>query len=328
MLALILSRLGQGLIVLLAVTLVTFALLGAAGGDAVSAVYDDQRISEEALKRLREIHGLDRPYPVRYARWLARAARGDLGFSVYYQSPVAGLLAPRLARTLALGATAITISLAMAFTLGVAAARARGSWLDRLCGAVVLVASSTPRIVLALVALVVAARASLFGTGGAGAEGAGDAAIRLLIAALVLSAPLVAIFLAQVRDGLGEALREDFVQLARAKGLPERVVLLRHAMRAALNPLINVFGFSLGSALSGSVIVETILGWPGLGQLSVVAVRSRDVPLLMGVVLLTSLAVIAGNLIADILLHVNDPRIASTETKTRAHSSVIRAQAG
>ena len=99
------------------------------------------------------------------------------------------------------------------------------------------------------------------------------------------------------------------MQVARAKGLTERAVILRHALRAALNPLITIFGYSLGGTISGSVIVETVLGWPGLGQLSVVAVRSRDVPLLMGVVLVTSTAVLAGNLVADILLRFNDPRL-------------------
>lgn len=139
--------------------------------------------------------------------------------------------------------------------------------------------------------------------------------MRFALAAVVLAVPLVAIFLAQVRDGLGEALREDFVQLARAKGLSERVVLVRHASRAALNPVITVFGFSLGSLLSGSVIVETVLGWPGVGQLSVVAVRARDVPLLMGIVLAASLAVLVGNLVADVLLRLNDPRVRVAESK-------------
>ncbi len=324
MLALIVSRLAQGVVVLFAVTLVTFALLGAAGGDAVSAVYDDPRVSEESLRRLREIHGLDSPFHVRYARWVTGALRGRLGESISYQAPVASLLAPRLARTLALGGAALLVALAVAFTLGVAAARRRGSWADRACSALELTASSTPRIVLALVALVVAARWSLFGTGG----GAADSTLRFALASVVLSAPLVAVFLAQVRDGLGEALREDFVQLARAKGLPERVVLVRHAMRAALNPVITVFGFSLGSALSGSVIVETVLGWPGVGQLSVVAVRGRDVPLLMGVVLTTSLAVVVGNLFADVLLRLNDPRLADADRRARARRPGAPAQAG
>jgi len=112
-----------------------------------------------------------------------------------------------------------------------------------------------------------------------------------------------------VRDGLLLSMREDFVQVARAKGLSERAVILRHALRGALNPLITIFGLSMGSLISGSVMVETVLGWPGLGQLSVVAAQSRDVPLLMGVVLITATAVLVGNLVADVLLCLNDPRL-------------------
>jgi ABC-type dipeptide/oligopeptide/nickel transport system permease component len=171
-----------------------------------------------------------------------------------------------------------------------------------------MLASSTPRIVLALVALAFAARTSLFSVG-ADAGGTNGSVLNILLPAFVLSVPLIALFLAQVRDGLGAALREEFVQVARAKGLSERVVTLRHALRAALNPLITIFGYSIGGLVSGSVIVETVLGWPGLGLLSVLSVRSRDVPLLMGVVLVTSTAVLVGNLVADILLRFNDPRL-------------------
>jgi peptide/nickel transport system permease protein len=164
--------------------------------------------------------------------------------------------------------------------------------------------------VVALVALAFAVRTSLFTVGASAPDESVTARLaRVILPALVLSVPLIALFLAQVRDGLYDALREEFVQVARAKGLTERVVIFRHALRAALNPLITIFGYSLGGVVSGSVIVETVLGWPGLGQLSVVAVRNRDVPLLMGVVLVTASAVFIGNLIADILLRLNDPRI-------------------
>jgi peptide/nickel transport system permease protein len=125
----------------------------------------------------------------------------------------------------------------------------------------------------------------------------------------VLAVPLIALFMAQVRENVRQALGEDFVLVARAKGLSERDIVLRHALRAALNPLITIFGYSLGGVMSGSVIVEAILGWPGLGSLSVVAVRSRDVPLLLGIVMITAMAVFMGNLLADILLYLNDPRM-------------------
>ena len=176
---------------------------------------------------------------------------------------------------------------------------------------------------LALAALALAARTNLF-TVGATTQGFAAAfnPLRVFVPALVFATPLVALFLAQTREGLGAALAEEFVQVARAKGLSERAVILRHALRAALNPLITIFGYSLGSVVGGSIIVETILGWPGLGQLSVTAVVSRDVPLLMGIVLVTATAVLVGNLLADILLRLNDPRLRQADTQTtKAHAA-------
>jgi peptide/nickel transport system permease protein len=310
---LIVSRVAQGTLVLLFVSAITFALLAAAGGDAVTALYDDPHVTEEVINRLRASYGLDRPLPVRYARWLGGVLTGDFGFSFYYRAPVGAILSARLKQTLLLGGLALAIAWALALAIGWPAARRRGRWADRLAGAVVVIASSTPRIVLALFALVFAARAALFS--GTGAEAGGATFVRALLAASVLSVPLVAVFLAQTREGLRAALDEDFVRVARAKGLGERAVVGRHALRAALNPLITVFGISLAGVVSGSVVVETVLGWPGLGQLSVVAVRSRDVPLLMGVVLVTSTAVLAGNLLADIALRLNDPRIGWHESR-------------
>jgi peptide/nickel transport system permease protein len=160
--------------------------------------------------------------------------------------------------------------------------------------------------------------------GGAGGETLADfSPLRLLPPAIVLALPLVALFLAQAREGLSAALAEDFVQVARAKGLPERAVIMRHALRDALNPLITLFGYASGSVVSGSVIVETVLGWSGLGALSVNAVRHRDVPILMGVVMITATAVLAGNLLADILLRLNDPRL-----RPRPHGAHARASRG
>jgi peptide/nickel transport system permease protein len=316
LLKLIVNRVLQGILVLLIISALVFALLAKTGGDALSALSADPLVSEETVKSLRHIYELDQPLHVRYVRWLGGVARGELGQSFFYRAPVGSLLWPRLRATLQLTTLALTIAWAVALILGALAARRKGSWLDRCCELLILLATSTPRIVLALVALAIAARTSLFSIGAdAGGAGSVGALSRVLLPALVLSVPLIALFLAQVREGLGEALREEFVQVARAKGLPEKAVILRHALRAALNPLITIFGYSLGGVMSGSVIVETVLGWPGLGQLSVVAVRSRDVPLLMGVVLVTATAVLVGNLIADILLRLNDPRLREDESK-------------
>ncbi|HKP71636.1 MAG TPA: ABC transporter permease [Pyrinomonadaceae bacterium] len=314
MLRLILSRVLQGVVVLVVVSALTFALLAAAGGDALGQLGGDKAISDVTLREMRRVYGLDQPVAVRYARWLAGLARGRMGQSFYYHAPVATIIWPRFLRTLALAAASLFIALTISLTLGALAARRAGSWWDRASELVILLTASTPRIVLALVALAVVARTSWFTVGGALAEtGGGDfSLLRILPPALVLGIPLVALFLAQTREGLSVALTQDFVRVARAKGLTERAVVMRHALRDALNPLITIFGYSLGSVMSGSIIVETVLGWSGLGLLSVNAVRTRDVPLLMGVVMVTATAVLVGNLVADILLRLNDPRLRRT----------------
>ena len=311
MLKLILSRALQGVIVLFVVSALTFALLAAAGGDVLAELSVDQGASEATIRDLRRVYGLDEPLAVRYVRWLGGFARGQMGDSFYYHAPVATIIRPRLWRTLALAAVALLLALTVSLALGALAARRRGSWWDRASEVIILLTASTPRIVLALVALAIVARTSWFPVGGAdtGETLADFRPLRILPPAVVLCLPLVALFLAQTREGLGHALAQDFVRVARAKGLSERAVIMRHALRDALNPLITLFGYSFGSVVSGSVIVETVLGWSGLGALSVRAVLTRDVPLLMGVVMVTATAVLVGNLFADIMLRLNDPRL-------------------
>ena len=318
MLKLLLSRSLQGVIVLLIVSMLTFALLAATGGDALTSLRNDPSVKEETIERLRQTYGLDQPLAVRYLRWLTNVVRGDLGESYSRRAPVWMIVKPALMNTLMLAAVALIIAWTIALALGSLAARRPRSLLDKLCSVVILLASSTPRIVLALAALTFAASTALFSIGAGNESGS---PVNILLPATVLAVPLIALFLAQVRDGLGAALHEEFVQVARAKGLSERAVALRHALRAALNPLITIFGYSLGGLVSGSVIVEKVLGWHGLGNLSVDAALSRDVPLLMGVVLLTATAVLIGNLVADILLRVNDPRLRRSGSGVRRTTS-------
>lgn len=327
MLRVVLYRLIQGLVVILIVSLLTFALLAAAGGDALGSLAGDPLVSAGTLEALRHIYGLDEPLPVRYWRWLSGVLSGEMGYSLYYHTPVWSIIRTRLFNTLALSALALVMAMTVALGLGSLAARRPRGWADKLAGAVVLLASSSPRIVLALMALALVANSSSFALSNPGGAAAAPRTsfVRIFIPAIILGVPLVAIFLAQVRDGLLLSLREDFVQVARAKGLSEREVILRHALRATLNPLITLFGLSLGSLISGSVIVETVLGWPGLGQLSVVAVQARDVPLLMGIVLITATAVLVGNLAADTLLCLNDPRLRNVSKGVSASNKAAAA---
>jgi peptide/nickel transport system permease protein len=299
---LILSRIAQGMLVLLILSILIFGLLAAAGGDAVNAIDGSPHISEETARQLRRVYGLDQPFAIRYARWLGEIARGRLGYSISYQTPVGAILRPCLINTAVLAALAMAIAWTTALTLGTAAAARAGTWIDYLCSLIVIVASSTPRLVLALLTLAMITYIP-FGNTEAGVF------LRLMLPTLVLSVPLTAILLAQTRGRVREVYDEEFVRAARAKGTSERSILFRHVLRPSLNPLITISGYSLGGLIGGSVIVERVFGWPGLGHLSVSAVQSRDVPLLMGIVLVTATAVLAGNLLADILLRLNDPRL-------------------
>lgn len=302
MLNLLTRKFIQGVMMILIVSMVTFALLNLAGGDRLSSLRDNPQISEATIENLRRIYGLDRPLPVRYTTWLGDALAGQLGESTYYRVPVTGLVWTRLVSTLILSSAALAIAILISFGLGIAAARYRNRWLKRVVELVVFFTASTPRIVLALFALAIVAQIAV-----ANVDVIPVASFWL--AATALAAPLISIFLAQLHDGLDETMAEDFIQLARAKGLSEGAIVARHAIRAALNPVLTMLGLSLGTLLGGSVIVESILGREGLGTLMVAAVGSRDLPLVMGIVLATSTAVWLGNAVAEILQAVNDKRM-------------------
>jgi peptide/nickel transport system permease protein len=300
----LIRKLVQGVLMILVVTAITFVLLSGTGGDALTALRDNPQVSAETVERLRVVYGLDRPASVRYGHWLASMAAGDMGESFFFRAPVRDLVAVRLANTLKLGLLAISIAVGVAVGLSFLSIRTRSKRVRSLIEFIVLITASTPRIVLALAALAISV--SLWGTF---SIAAGDSYSTLLVAGVVMAFPLIAIFLAQVHEELRRVMDEDFIQLARAKGLSERAVIFRHASRAALDPLLALFGLSLGSVVGGSVIVETILGWPGVGSLMVAAVRGRDVPLVMGIVLAASVAVWLGNAIAEALQLVNDKRL-------------------
>ena len=295
---------------LLVVSAITFVLLSAAGGDAFSGLRDNPQVSDRTIEHLRSVYGLDQPWPVRYGKWLEGSLRGDLGESIFFRVSVAGLVWTRFLNTLLLAATALLIAVFISLLLGIFSVRYRNKTLDGFIEGLILLTSSTPRIVLALLALALTVRFS-----GLAANSQTTSFTSILLASIVLALPLVSLFLAQAREGLVQAMNEDFVQYARAKGLAEWVVIRRHALRAALNPFLTLFGLSLGGLLGGSVIVETVLGWPGIGALIVTAVRNRDVPVVMGVVLVASAAVWFGNTAAEFLQMLNDRRISVSEKR-------------
>ena len=292
------------------VSAIAFALLSSAGGDALSGLIDNPQVSAETVERLRSTYGMDRPVASRYLTWLSGLVRGDMGESFAYKTPAAGLILARLWNTLQLGLLGLSFALAVAASLAFLSARFPASPVRTVNDAIVLFTASTPRIVLSLFTLLLtvwmAAR---------GIRVAAGSWTLMLLASIVLAGPLVAVFLAQMQTALLEALDEPFVQFARAKGLPESTVLIRHAGRAALNPVLSILGLSLGSVVAGSVIVETVLGWQGIGSLMVAAVRGRDVPLVMGIVVVASAAVWFGNALAEFLQLLNDKRLRESELR-------------
>ena len=301
-------KLAQGLLLLFVVSAISFALLSSAGGDAFSALRENAQVSTETIDKLRTTYGLDRPATARYLSWLSAAFRGDLGESFAYRTPVSHLVAARLWNTLQLGALGLAIALAVSISLAFVSVRYPHGWLKRVNDIVILFTASTPRIVLSLFSLLLLVM--LASRGISFRQGSWSL---LILAAFVLCVPLIAVFLALMQSGLESAMAEPFVQFARAKGLSENAVVLRHASRAALNPVLSIFGMSLGSIFGGSVIVETVLGWEGIGALMVNAVRGRDVPLVMGIVVATSAAVWMGNAIGEFLQMLNDKRMREAE---------------
>lgn len=294
---------------LLVVSVIAFVLLASAGGDALSALRENPQVSEETIQRLRQVYGFDRPLGARYASWLSAMIRGEMGESISFRTGVRGLVFSRLVNTIKLGFIALVIAVLFSLTLAFLSARFKRKFIGRGIDLIVLITASTPRIVLALFALAL----TVWVSGSAVAIQNGSTAA-MLLAAVVLAFPVIALFLSQMDSELKQAMNEPFVQYARAKGLSENAVILKHASRATLNPLLTIFGLSLGALIGGSVIVETVLGWPGIGALTVAAVRSRDVPLVMGIVVISSAAVWLGNTIAEVLQMVNDKRLRDSET--------------
>lgn len=297
------ARLAAAVPVLLGVTLAIFVAMRLIPGDP-AVIFAGDRATGEDIARLRSQLGLDRSLPVQYAIFLASLARGDLGVSIRTARPVAGELGARLGRTLELAAAAIALTVAAGVPLGIASAVRPRSALDRAGLLVSLVGITAPAFVLGvLFQLMFAVRLGWLPTAGAGSVR------HLLLPALTLGAFPIANVARLSRAAMLDALGEDFVRTARAKGLAERVVVWRHAWRNALLPAVTVVGLQFGYMLGGAVLVEVVFAWPGLGRFLVQAIASRDYPAVQGTVLLLAAGYVLINLTVDTLYAVLDPRI-------------------
>lgn len=310
----------QGLVLLPLVALASFVLAELAPGDFFADMRLDPRMSEEHMRSLRERHGLDRPIAERYARWLGSLVRGEWGFSFAYGQPVAPLLWPRARNSLVLNVVATAAAWALAIPLGVWWARLRTRPARHVFAAGTALLLALPDVVVALALLLLAVRTGWFPAGGMVSIGheqmtwgaqVVDLARHLALPATALVLIILPVLVRHVRAAVAEALEAPFVRVARAHGLPERRVLFRHALPAAANPLVSLFGLSLAGLLSVSLLVEIVMGWPGLGPLMLEAILARDLHLVVGPVLVSTVFLLLGNLAGDLLLLAVDPRIRS-----------------
>lgn len=316
LLKLVAIRLAALLPLLLAVALGAFILVQLAPGDFLTELSENPQVSAETLAALRQQHGLDQPLPVQFGKWLWRAAQGDLGYSLIYHAPVSTLLGERLGNTLWLAMVSLSLAWLAALPLGVWATRAR--WLERGLAGLSSLLLAVPSFLLALCFLLLAARTNWFPLGGVVAfetesfswwQRQKDFAWHLALPALVLALRQFPHYFQQVRASVRECLTQEFILTARAKGLSERAILFKHTLKPAANVLVTQAGHSLGALLSGAFIVEAVLSWPGLGSLTVNALLSRDLFVLLACLLWAALLLALGNLLADILLLLVDPRL-------------------
>ena len=306
----ILKRVLQTIPLLVGISLLTFVLLQLTPGDFLNQMAENPGIAPEAIDAMRRRFGLDQPWYIQYALYLQNLVlHFDFGESFSRHQPVFTVLREGLGNTLLL---------AVASALGIWAAVRQHSWVDRLLSLIAFVWLSIPEILSGLLLLMLAARTGWFPVGGMRSLDYDDLttwgqfldlAHHMALPALVVGLIPLASRMRQMRSNLLDVLRLDYVTTARAKGLDERVVVFKHALKNALNPMITLFGYTLGALVSGSFVAEIIFSWPGLGRITLDALLTQDQYLVMGSVLMASLVLIAGNLIADILLAIADPRI-------------------
>lgn len=311
-------RILHGLFLVVGVSLLSFLFTELAPGDYLAEMRLNPQISPQTLAGLRAQYGLDQPLPVRYLHWLKSVSHGEFGFSFAYNTPVSTLLSTRARNTLMLTAFATLVAWLLAIPLGVWSAAKPGRLGDRTLTSGVTLLLAIPDVLLALVFLFLAVRTGIFPAGGMlsvnFAELTWWGQIKDFASHLVLPASLLILgslptLVRHVRAAMIEALQSPCIQAARAHGIHRQRLLFMHALPLAMNPLISLFGFSLAGLLSGSLLIEVIMSWPGLGPLFVEAILSRDLYVVIGSVIFSTIFLIAGMLISDVLLFASDPRI-------------------
>jgi peptide/nickel transport system permease protein len=315
-------RLLRAALLLWGVSALCFLFTEIAPGSFFDEMRLNPQISQETIANLRARYGLDQTLVIRYEHWMASLARGDFGYSLAYNAPLAPLLLTRAKNTLLLTSVATLLMWLIALPLGVWTANTRGKFLDRFIGTGSSFLISVPEVVIAIALLAFAVRSRMVPVGGMMSLGADelsgweklcDVFLHMLLPVSILVLSGVAIVERHIRASVIEVLDVPCVQAARGLGIGKTRLLFRHVLPLAANPAISLFGFSLAGLLGGSLLVEVVTGWPGLGPLILEATFARDVYVVIGAVMFSAVFMLAGNFIADILLLVCDPRIRTGE---------------
>ncbi len=312
----LLERAIRAAVLLFGVSLISFLLLEAAPGDFFDELRLNRQVSPATIAALRAEYGLDAPLLTRYARWVTAAVRGHFGYSLQYRVPVEELLWRRAANTLLLTTIALAIAWLIALGVGLATAVANRRWPDRLAGGIAAALLALPDVLITLVLLSIAAHSGWLPAGGMSSverapgltSAVVDLAQHMTVPVVILVISIAPGLLQHVRHALADAVPMPLAVALTARGLPKRRVIVRHALRLAAAPLAALGGLSLGTLLSASLLVEALVGWPGLGALLLEAVAARDQYVIVGATILSTLILVAGNAIGDAILYVTDPR--------------------
>ena len=296
------------------VTLVVFAVIQVTPGDP-AAIAAGPVATDEQIEELRKTLGLDKPIIVQYFNWIGDAAQGDLGRSIQFRRPVTEEIVDKAGNTALLVFTSVAIAAVVGIALGLLSGSRPNTWMDRLSRVFGSMGISMPEFALGLLLIIIfSVELDLLPTSGMRPPGSlttevDEVAKHLILPAVTLAVPQIAITSRLTRSSFLQVISQDYIRTARAKGLRESMVLSRHALRNILIPLVTIVGWQLGYLLSASILVETVFGWPGLGNLMVLAVDGRDFPLLQGVTLVLALAVVLANILVDMSYGLIDPRV-------------------
>ena len=315
----LLSRLLQGLALVLAVVVLNFVLVHAAPGDPVETIAGaNGGMSEDLMAQLRTTYGLDKPLYVQLGVYLAKVCRGDLGYSYFFNLPVATMIGERVPATLLLVLSAVLAAFSVGTALGVLSARQPNGLLSQFITVLSMVGFAAPVFWMGIMLVILFASVlpilPVSGMRSPAASGGGladiaDVAQHLVLPTLTLSLVYLAQYSRLARASMLDVLGADFIRTARAKGLADSVVLYKHALRNALLPVVTVLGLQFGNVMAGAILVETVFNWPGLGRLAFEAVLRRDYPTILGVLLFSAVVVIVMNLLTDLAYRFIDPRI-------------------